>query len=150
MVFDILALVFTALFFGVSTYISFVEHPARLGCPTAAALAQWRQSYVRSVAIQITLVFLAVGCSLMAYLLGFDLSILLGGILLVTVVPFTMIIIIPISRALSDHSRGAETPGTLTLLEQWGDFHSVVTIISFCSLLIQCVHMVALIQDLVQ
>jgi hypothetical protein len=46
----------TALFTGAAVYISLVEHPARLLCPTAHAVEQWRPSYKRAIVMQVLLV----------------------------------------------------------------------------------------------
>ena len=45
----------TALFTGAAVYISLVEHPARLQCPTARAVEQWRPSYKRATVMQASL-----------------------------------------------------------------------------------------------
>jgi hypothetical protein len=45
----------TALFTGAAVYISLLEHPARLLCPTAHALGQWRPSYQRATVMRAAL-----------------------------------------------------------------------------------------------
>jgi hypothetical protein len=40
----LIALVFATLFTGAALYVSFVEHPARLGLEDVPLLAQWQQS----------------------------------------------------------------------------------------------------------
>jgi hypothetical protein len=47
----------TVLFTGAAVYITFVEHPARMLCPTPWAVAQWRPSYKQATVMQ---TFLAV------------------------------------------------------------------------------------------
>ena len=69
MIFDILTLLFTTLFFGASLYVSVVEQPARLACKTEAALAQWRPSFKRAAAMQILLTIAGVICAVIAYFL---------------------------------------------------------------------------------
>src|SRR5918995_4170029 len=49
------AMLATALFTGAAVYISLVEHPARLLCPTAHAMEQWRPSYKRATVMQASL-----------------------------------------------------------------------------------------------
>jgi hypothetical protein len=50
-----LAVLATALFTGAATYVSLVEHPARLRCSNEIALAQWRPSYQRGTVMQASL-----------------------------------------------------------------------------------------------
>jgi hypothetical protein len=50
-----LALLATALFTGAAVYITFVEHPARMLCPTPWAVAQWRPSYKHATVMQASL-----------------------------------------------------------------------------------------------
>jgi hypothetical protein len=52
MLIQALAILATALFTGAAVYVTFVEHPARLACPTEVALAQWRRSYPRGTLMQ--------------------------------------------------------------------------------------------------
>ena len=47
-----LALLATALFVGAAVYITFVEHPARMLCPTPWAVAQWRPSHKQATVMQ--------------------------------------------------------------------------------------------------
>ena len=54
---SIAALVFATLFAGAALYITFVEHPARLGLADRPLLAQWQPSYKRAFPIQSGLAF---------------------------------------------------------------------------------------------
>jgi hypothetical protein len=58
-----LATLATALFTGAAVYISLLEHPARLPCPPAHAVGQWRLSSKRATIMQASL---AVAGSLLA------------------------------------------------------------------------------------
>ena len=49
MVLELIALLCTGLFAGAAVYITLVEHPARLECGPAVALAEFRPSYRRAV-----------------------------------------------------------------------------------------------------
>src|SRR5689334_14119250 len=43
----LLALVTASIFFGAAMYINIAEHPARMGLPDGAALAEWGPAYRR-------------------------------------------------------------------------------------------------------
>jgi hypothetical protein len=69
----------TALFTGAAVYISLVEHPARLLCPTAHAVEQWRPSYKRAIVIQVSLAVAGSLLAIAAWLTGAGLVWLLAG-----------------------------------------------------------------------
>src|SRR3954453_19387125 len=131
MIFDVLTLLFTTLFFGASLYVTVVEQPARLACQTAAELAQWRPSFKRAAAMQILLTIAGVICAIVAYFLHSNLIVLTGGLILATVAPYTLIIIMPVNRSLLNPGRTAETPDTAYLIERWGKLHFIRTAVSF-------------------
>jgi hypothetical protein len=80
MTFELIALLCTAPFAGACFYVSVVEHPARLDCGTDVALAQWRPSYRRAAAMQVTLAVGGLLTSVAAYASGRRLPALLGGL----------------------------------------------------------------------
>jgi hypothetical protein len=146
MIFEILTLLFTTLFFGASLYVTIVEQPARLACQTAAALAQWRPSFKRAAAMQIFLTIAGVICAVVAYFIHGNLIVLAGGLVLATVAPYTLIILMPVNRQLLNPSRTAETPDTDALIEKWGKLHFVRTVVSFIALLLQIANISMLLQ----
>src|SRR5919204_6876360 len=139
--FELLALVCAALFAGASIYVSVVEHPARLMCGAAVALAQWRPSYKRAAAMQSALAAVGVLSAIVAYARGRGLAVLLGGLVLATVVPFTLLVIMPTNRQLLDPAHTAETPETATLLDRWGRLHSVRAVASLLAVAILAAHL---------
>jgi Na+(H+)/acetate symporter ActP len=64
------AILATALFTGAAVYISLVEHPARLSCPTTHAVEQWRPSYARATVMQAALAIAGALLSVAAWLSG--------------------------------------------------------------------------------
>ncbi|HXT30040.1 MAG TPA: DUF1772 domain-containing protein [Vicinamibacterales bacterium] len=127
MAFEVLTLVFTSFFAGACVYVSFVEHPARLRLDGAAAVAQWRPSYKRAAAMQITLVIAGVLSAIAAFVSGQGRGVLAGGALLAAMAPFTLIVIMPTNRRLLDTSRPVDAT-TLALLQDWGRLHMVRTV----------------------
>jgi hypothetical protein len=55
MMLELLATLAAGLFSGASIYINLVEHPARIQCGTALAVAQWGPSYKRATVTQASL-----------------------------------------------------------------------------------------------
>jgi hypothetical protein len=133
---EILSFVFTGLFAGAALYVSLVEHPARMANTLGVALAEFRPSYKRAAVMQATLAAAGAVAAIGAYFLGRGVSTLVAGIVLATVIPFTLIVIMPINRQLLDESRTARTDDTEVLLEKWGKLHNVRTIAGLLALVI--------------
>jgi hypothetical protein len=126
----------TALFTGAAVYISLVEHPARLLCPTAHAVEQWRPSYTRATVMQ---AFLAVVGSLLAiaaWLVGAGLTWLLAGLVLGSVVPFTLIVMWPTNKRLEDPGLDTTSDLARSLLVRWGRLHAVRSALSLLALIL--------------
>jgi hypothetical protein len=137
MTFQLISLLATTLFASASFYVSFVEHPARMMSDTTTALTQWRPSFKRAAAMQIILTLITCITSMIAFTINQSFSVLLGGIVLSLVVPYTLIVIMPINRILLSEKTLPQTPSTRALLEKWGKLHNLRTIISSLSLAIQ-------------
>jgi hypothetical protein len=131
---EILAFIATGLFAGAALYVSLVEHPARMGLGTAIALAEFRPSYKRAAVMQATLAVIGATASIGAYFLGRGTSTLVAGIVLATVVPWTLIVIMPTNLKLLDEKRTAQTNDTDVLLKKWGRLHNVRTIAGMLAL----------------
>jgi hypothetical protein len=143
-VFELLALTCTGLFAGAATYITFVEHPARLASGTAVALAQWRPSYKRAAVMQASLAIIGAASAVIAYLQGRGVAVLVGGILLGAVVPFTIFVAAPTNKQLLDPARVLDSADTAALLERWGRLHAVRTVLSVVAFAILLADAVAL------
>lgn len=128
MLFEVLAVLCAGLFAGAAAYVSFVEHPARLQCGTAIALAQFGPSYKRGTVMQASLAVLGFAAAVGAWLLGRGLPALVGGIILGAVVPFTLIVIFPTNQRLLDPSLDRASIEAGTLLARWGRLHMVRTV----------------------
>lgn len=133
---EILAFIFTGLFAGAALYVSLVEHPARMSLSLGAALAEFRPSYRRAAVMQVILAIGGAVAAVGAYFLGRGISTLVAGIVLATVVPFTLIVVMPVNRQLLDETRTAQTLDTDVLLKKWGRLHNVRTIASLLALVI--------------
>ena len=136
---EILAFIFTGLFAGAALYVSLVEHPARMSLTLGAALAEFRPSYKRAAQMQVILSLVGAAAAVGAYFLGQGISTLVAGIVLATVIPYTLIAVKPINQQLLDETRTAQTEDTQVLLEKWGSLHMVRTVASLLALVILAV-----------
>jgi hypothetical protein len=142
MVLELLALLFTTAFAAVALYISVVEHPARLAGDTGAALAQWRPSYKRAAVMQVVFALGGLGSAIAAFVAGRGVWVLIGGLVLAVVIPFTLLVVAATNKQLLDTRRDGNTPGTRHLLEQWGRLHWVRTVVSLVALGILGAHLI--------
>jgi Domain of unknown function (DUF1772) len=126
----------TALFTGAAVYISLVEHPARLLCPTAHAVEQWRPSYKRAIVMQASLAVAGSLLALAAWLTGAGLVWLLAGVLLGSVVPFTLIVMWPTNKQLEDPGLDTANDLARSLLVRWGRLHAIRSALSLVALVL--------------
>ena len=141
MQFELLALVATGLFSGASSYITLVEHPARLRCGPAVALAQWRPSYRLATFMQASLAIIGSLSAIAAFLVGSGTPTLIAGLLQGVVVPFTFLAIMPANRQLEEPARDPQSAETVTLLRRWGTLHAARTVLGLLAFGILVVHL---------
>jgi hypothetical protein len=125
LIMELVATFCTAIFAGAALYINLAEHPARIECGTAAAVREWRPSYRRATVMQASLALVAVLGSLGAWLFGQGLIVLIAGICIGFVIPFTLIVIYPTNRQLEDPKLDVGSLSTATLLARWNRLHAV-------------------------
>ena len=129
---ELIATLAAGLFTGASIYINLVEHPARMGCGTAAALAEWAPSYKRATVMQASLGAVGFLSAICAWILRAGTLWLLGGVLF----PFTLIVILPTNRKLLSPSLDRESSEARTLLDRWNRLHAVRSLLSFASFVV--------------
>jgi hypothetical protein len=126
----VVAAVCSGIFAGAAIYINAVEHPARIKGGTALALTEWRPSYQRATLMQAPLAIVGGVAALGAWLAGAGRGWLVGGLLLVSVVPFTLLALMPTNRALSAPEAANDLPRAATLLVRWNRLHAVRSVLS--------------------
>ena len=130
MVLELIALLCTGLFAGAAVYITLVEHPARLEGGPAVALAEFRPSYPRAAAMQASLAALGSLAAMGAWALGRSVPVLIAGLLLGAVIPFTLLVVLPTNRRLLDPALDPHSPQAASLLARWGQLHAVRSLTS--------------------
>ena len=128
---EFIATLSAALFCGAAIYINVAEHPARMGCETKIAATVWAPSYKRATVMQASLAIVGFICGVVAWLLGDTIWWLVGAAFIGSVVPFTLIAIMPTNNRLLEPRRDLGSDETRVLLEKWGRLHAVRSALSF-------------------
>ena len=130
MLFEALATLCAGLFAGAAIYITFVEHPARLECGTLLAATEFGPSYRRATLMQASLAAIGLAAALVAWVQGRGLPVLIGGLLLGLVIPFTLVVILPTNKRLLDTGLDRSSAEAAALLARWGQLHAVRSVVS--------------------
>jgi hypothetical protein len=136
MSFALVATLCAGLFAGAALYITFVEHPARISCGTALALREFAPSYRRATIMQAALAIVGLLSALEAWTRTWAPDLLIGGLALGIVVPFTLVVIAPTNRRLLAAELDPESAEAAQLLQRWGRLHAVRSVLSGVAFLI--------------
>lgn len=132
---ELIATLSSGLFTGASIYINLVEHPARMQTGIRPALAEFAPSYHRATVTQVSLAVTGFLSALIAWRFRSDVRWLIGGGLLVSVVPFTALVILPTNKRLLDPATANDLDLAEKLLTRWGRLHAVRSVLSLASML---------------
>ena len=133
---EFIAVLSCALFTGGAVYITFVEHPARMQCGVELAATEFAPSYRRATVMQATCAAVGLLSSVAAWLAGATIWWLIAGLLLGSVIPFTLIGILPTNKRLLDPTLDKRSGETERLLARWGRLHAVRSVLSGLALLL--------------
>src|ERR1700737_5125975 len=123
-------------FTGAAVYISLVEHPARMECGVEIATAEFPPSYHRGTILQVTSAAVCLLSSIAAWLAGATFWGVVAGGLQVSVIPFTLIFILPTNKQLLSPTLDRRSAQTERLLARWGALHAVRSVLSGAALLL--------------
>ena len=133
---EFIAVLSCALFTGAALYITFVEHPARMQCGVELAATEFAPSYRRATVMQATCAAVGLLTSVAAWLAGATIWWLIAGLLLGSVIPFTLIVILPTNKRLLDPTLDKRSAEAERLLARWGRLHAVRSVLSGLALLL--------------
>src|SRR6266700_5631734 len=133
---EFVAVLACGLFTGAALYVSLVEHPARMECGVELATAQFPPSYRRGTIMQVTLAAVCLLSSIAAWLAGATFWWVVAGVLLVSVIPFTLIVILPTNKQLLSPTLDRRSAQAGQLLTRWGRLHAVRSALSAFALLL--------------
>ncbi len=125
-----------SLFAGAAVYITFIEHPARMQCGVEIAATEFAPSYRRATVMQATCAAFGLLSSIAAWLAGATLWWLVAGVLLGSVIPFTLIVILPTNKLLLNPTLDKRSVEAERLLTRWGALHAVRTVLSGVAMLL--------------
>ncbi len=132
---ELVAVLSCSLFTEASVYINLVEHPARMECGVEIAATEFAPSYRRATIMQASSAALGLLSSIAAWLAGATFWWLVGGIVLGSVIPFTLIVMFPINKQLLNPALDRRAQAG-RLLARWGTLHTVRSILSGLALLL--------------
>ena len=133
---EFVAVLSCALFTGAAVYVNLVEHPARMQCGVEVAATEFAPSYRRATVMQAILAAVGLLSSIAAWLAGATYWWLVGGIVLGSVIPFTLIVILPTNKRLLRPTLDRRSPQTERLLAHWAALHTVRSVLSGLALLL--------------
>src|SRR5215469_1220468 len=133
---EFIAVLSCAMFTGAAVYITFIEHPARMQCGMEVAATEFAPSYRRATVMQAGCAVVGLLSSLTAWLAGASFWWLVAGVLLGSVIPFTLIVILPTNKRLLNPALDRRSAEAERLLARWGSLHAVRSVLSGASLLL--------------
>ena len=127
---ELAAILASGLFAGASVYINLVEHPARVQCGTELAVTEFGPSYHRAALMQGLLAVVGLLAGTGAWISGSGVSWLVGGVILGSVIPFTLVVIFPTNKRLLDPALDKKSQQASDLLARWARLHAVRSLLS--------------------
>jgi hypothetical protein len=129
-VLELIAVLACTVFTGAAIYIVVAEHPARLSCGTEIAATEFVPSYKRAAVMQASLAIVAGLSGLARSAVDGELQWAWAGLLILSVVPFTLVVIRPTNTRLLDPRLDRASDEAGELLNTWGRLHLIRTLIS--------------------
>jgi hypothetical protein len=133
---EFVAVLACGIFTGAAVYVTFVEHPARMECGVEIAAAEFSTSYPRGSVMQAILVAVSLLFSIAAWRAGATFWWPIAGVLLGSVIPFTLIVILPTNKRLLSPTLDRRSAQTERLLARWAALHAVRSVLSALALLL--------------
>jgi hypothetical protein len=129
------AVMCAALFTGAALYMSVVEQPARLLANMEVALGEFRPGFPRARALQASLAVAGALSAGWVWWQARERAWLLALLCFLSIVIFTLVVIMPIYTALLAPSLSASDPEAQILLVRWGHLHAVRTVLGLVALI---------------
>ena len=131
----LLALITAALFAGAAIYINFAEQPARLKLDDRAVLTEWLPAYLRGTLMQAPLAVASAALGGWTWWEKGGWFFLLGAALMLTNLPWTFVVIMPVNRKLGAIGPAGDAALIRPLIKRWGYLHAVRSLLGICAVL---------------
>jgi hypothetical protein len=105
-------------------------------CGVEMASTEFPSGYRRATIMQAPLAALGLLCSFIAWLAGATFWWAIAGVMLGSVIPFTLIVMLPTNRQLLNPALDRRSAKTGQLLARWGRLHAVRCVLSGLALLL--------------
>ncbi len=123
----------SGLFAGGNLYCTLVEHASRSDVETRCAAEIFPKSNARGATLQMALSSTAIIALFYTYMQERDQKWLTAGLITLSILPYTYVVIMPVVEQLSDPNLDKDNNHTIGLLNRWGAFHSVRTLLTLAS-----------------
>jgi Domain of unknown function (DUF1772) len=133
---EIVATFASGIFAGAAVYINLVEQPARLSCGVQFAATEWRPSYKGGTLMQVPLALIGSLSALVSWWFDGRRAWLVGGLFLLLVIPFTLVVILPTNKRLESQELDLRSEEADRLMRRWGRLHAVRSLLSGAAFLI--------------
>lgn len=127
------ALILAAIFTGAAAYIVFVEHPARRHLDPAGQLTQWKPAYLGGTLMQAPLAAASGIAGLAVWWRWGDPLFLAGGLLMLSVIAFTLIVMFPLNNRIKATPIADADANTAAQLARWAQLHCVRTLLGLAA-----------------
>ena len=118
--FEVLAVLFSGLFAGANVYITLIEHPSRMDCGPPIAVAVFGPTFRRASKLNSAMAVLGFLGGFQAWRFERGVLWLVGAILLVAVIVFTLVAVMPVNARLLDDDLDSHSPEARQSLTRWG------------------------------
>ena len=131
----LLALVVAAFYSGAALYVNLVERLALLALDDHAALAGWKIALKRGALIQPPLVTIGFLLGLIAWIETHSAAEMVGALLMLAGIPWTVVMVLPINKALAATAPEAAGERSRAQIERWYSLHSARTALGLLALI---------------
>ena len=125
-----IATVCCGLFAGAAIFVSAVQHPAAIEAGEGLAARLFPPMYRRAAAMQASLAVVGSAAALIAWLAGEGFQALLGGLLLGSSVPITLVRLKPVNDRLLATDLDPNSDEASDLLGEWAKLHQIRSLTS--------------------
>ena len=131
----LLALVVAALYSGAALYVNLVDQPARRALDDRAALAGWKIALKGGALHQPPLVTIGFLLGLVAWIETHAVGYIFGAPLMLAGTPWTVLMILPVNKALAATAPESAGERSRTQLQRWYSLHALRTALGLLALI---------------